>query len=348
MVDRFIKSLDGKAPAFHPNCFYLSWLPDGPTPRYTATWCQYRDMDRSKNKFAVYVKWRDLPGNNDIMIATDYLSTPYDVNMAGDNPYKNKEYLKSHLQKSIRRSNASRAIKTAWHFLDLDLQEFLRRLAIIAVEDCLPLDGYSTIVWFVVAISKGYRPSNEQICWILGYVHDLAVCNKYEQIAHTPNITVASMRLKSLSQEGKNLVYSIILRKSYGGMDSDKAMCMNAALLWFGRFSTSSKHLELLRRPNIFMTPPTGSFLKAEWYVVAIDFHCCPNIIDSMWEKHDQFLPQDIRSAIWHCSSSVTDKVNISSDLRQRLSTEPKYLNIWKTIRKDFMSYARFMLDRNG
>jgi hypothetical protein len=344
MVERLLKTIDGKKPLFHPNCFFLSWNEDGPTPRYKATWCSYRTMDVSKFKFSSYVKWKDL--RSEIMVATDYVDDPYSVDM--QNSYNNKQYLKSHLQKVIRRSNPHKALKTAWHFLDLDLHDFLRRLAIIAVEDCMPLDGYATIVWFMVAVSKGYQPSNEQICWILGYVHDLSKCTRYEQIVHSDDDSIRDIKLRSLSQEGKNLVYSILLRKSYGGMKSDKGMCLSAARLWSSRYGTQSRYLEYLDRPLKFITPPSADLQRKEWVIGAIDFHCCPNIITSMWEKHDRFKEEEIKSAIWHCSSSVTDKENIGSDLDQRNPNVGNRLEVWKAIRKDFLSYARYILEKNS
>jgi hypothetical protein len=342
MVERLLKTIDGKKLQLHPNCLYLSWTNEGPTPQYQATWCSYRTIDLSKNKFSAYVKWKDY--NNDIMIATDYVGDPYSVKMT--NNYRNKEYLKSHLQKVIRRSNTPRALKTAWHFLDLDLQDFLRRIAIIAIEDCLPLDGYANIIWFMAAVSKGYVLSNEQICWILGYVYDLSQCTNYEQIVHDNKLTVKTIKSRSLSQEGKNLVYSILFRKSYGGMKGDKEMCLAAAQLWSSRFGTQSLFLALLNRPLKFITPPLVIMQKSEWIIGAIDFHCCQGIVSTMWEKHDEFSEDDIRSAIWHCSSSVTNKINIGPDREQR--TPQKYIEIWKVIKKDFLSYAKFVLDKNG
>jgi hypothetical protein len=350
MVERLMKTLNGKAPTFHPSCFYLSWtdeahgLPQaGRIPKYRATWCDYRDIDREKNKFAATVKWKDL--NMDLVIATDYVGEPYSITIG--TTYRNREYLKSHLQKVIRRSNPYKALLTAWHFIDLDLHDFLRRLCIIAMEDCLPLDGYSTIVWFTAAVSKGYKPSDVQIAWILGYVHDLSLCKHYEQISSEPNLSLREIKMRSLEQDGKNLVYSIILRKSYGGMRGDKDMCSTAAKLWSARYNTNSCFLTMLKRKDIFISPPETEMRKSEWVIGAIDFHCCPNIIVSVWEKHDEFTELEIKDAIWHCSSSVTDKVNIAEDFKQRNPTG-RHLEVWRVIRKDFLSYAKFMLDRNG
>lgn len=341
-MDRLIKTLDGEKPKFHPNCFYLSWTKNGTMPRYEATWCSYRDINKSFNKFTATVKWKDL--NMDIIIASDYVGEPYTVDM--DNTYQSKEFLKSHLQKAIRRSNPYKALLTAWHFLDLDLEDYLRRLCIIALEDCLPLQGYSTLVWFMMAVSKGYKLSDEQICWLLGYTYDLCNCEHYEQII-AEDIPLKTIKMRTLSQDGKNLVYSIVARKSYGGMRGDKNMCLAFAKLWSSRFNTASRFNNLLSRDVKFITPPKSVLQKSEWILGAIDFHCAPNIIIAMWEKHDEYSNDEIRSAIWHCSSSITNKKLLTDDYKQRLNSG-KYLEVWKVIKKDFLSYSKYLLSRNG
>ena len=342
MVERLMKTLDGKMPTFHPSCLYLSWTAEGPTPRYRATFCNYRELDRSKNKFSATIKWKEL--NMDLVVATDYVGEPYSCDM--ENIYRSQDYLKSHLQKVIRRSNPYKALLTAWHYMDLDLPDLLRRLCIIAVEDSLPLDGYSTIVWFMAAVSKDYKLSGSQVAWLMGYIYDLSMCKHYEQFPTAPP-DIKGIKVRSLQGQGRDLVYSILLRRAYGGMKGDKEMCLSAAKLWSARFHTGYLHLSRLARKDIFISPPTVTMRKMEWVVGAIDFHCCPNIIHLMWEKHDEFTEEDIKGAIWHCSSSVTDKTNIGEDLGQRKPLG-RHLAVWKVIRKDFLSYARFMLERNA
>ena len=337
-----MKTIDGRKPKFHPNCLFLSWTTDGPTPQYTATWCSYYDIDLKAVKWSSRIKWKDL--KSEILVATDYVGQPFTV--VASNPYRNKSYLKSHLQKVIRRSNAYKALKTAWHYIDLDLHDFLRRLAIIAIEDCLPLEGFSTLIWFMAATSKGYALNMEQICWVLGYVYDLAKTDSYEQFEHK-DLSLRQIRMRTLSQEGKDLVYSIMFRQAYGGMSGDKKMCSQAGYIWSARYQTKSLFISKRARKIIFVSPPSNVMSTAEWVIPAIDFHCCPNIITAMWEKHDDISEEKIKSAIWHCSSSVTNKINIAPDLGQRDCANKELQAIWKTIRKDFLSYARFMLDKN-
>ena len=338
MVERLIKTLDGSPLKTHPSCFFLSW------PDHVAQWIPISQLDKSSVQFSCYVKWKELRG--EVLVATDYQGKNFTIEL--DNPYTNKDYLKSHLQKVIRRSNTYKALKTAVHFIDLDLPGFLRRLSIIALEDALPIEGYSTIIWFMSAVSKGYILSMEQICWCLGYVYDLCQCSHYEQVDTEIEPKIKDMRLYSLSDEGKNLVYSILFRQCYGGLKGDKSLCRVASCIWAGRYHCKSRFLPLLQRDEKFITFPTEVLFRQEWVIAAIDFHCCPNIIYSLLEKHDEYSEDDIRSAIWHCNSSLTNKKLIGSDMNKRTPRNEKLILIWKDIKKDCLSYARFMLEKQG
>lgn len=340
--------LDGQKLQFHPNMFYLEWPAPGTDGTPSARWCNVTDVPKDKVAFGSYVKWTDL--RTEIFVATNY-KTKERFSCLASNPYHNVAYLKSHLQKCIRRSNAAKAIKTTQHFMDLDTHDCLRRLAIIAIEDCLPLEGFSILVWLMSALSKGYLIDNAQYCWILGYVNDLAHCKYYEQLPHADDGDgpgTKEMRLLSLPTGRRDLVYSILFRQSYGGMKSDKGMCRVAALVWANRLHTGSRFLELLERKTIYITPPVTELTPNEWIIGAIDFHCCPNIISAMWEKHDDLDQGQIKSAIWHCSSSLTDKLLLTDDLGQRRAGDQELLAIWKTIRNDFSGYGKFMLSKQG
>lgn len=334
----------------HPKCFYLKWTTDGPSdcPRYVASWVCFDDLDKSKIVWKESIKWKEL--GDDIILATDYQSAPY--HSLVKNSYSNTAYLKSHLQKCIRRNNTSKALKTVYHLYNLDPSELLRRLCIIAIEDALPLQGFSTLVWLMAAHSKGFSLSVSHLGWILGYTYDLAQCKYYEQIDHSlvvkKGIKFSNLKLFKLNQDGRNLCYSIMLRQSFGGMRGDKNMCISAAFLWSVRYNTKSRFLSLLDRKQIFVSMPSNDLWKSEWLLAAIDFHCYPGILNYIWERHDKYDEDKIKSAIWHCSSSVTTKKNIAVDLKQRDWNNLEHLTIWKDIRKTFLSIGKFMVDKNA
>jgi len=340
-MDRILKAVDGYHMKTHPTVFYLFWRSSGEGGP-CAQWIYQKDMP-AQPAFSAAVKWKDM--RYDVHMATDYHCLPEEVQRSGlENPYKNTSFLKSHLQKSIRRSNPSRALKTALHFAELDIADFLRRLVIIALEDALPLNGFSVLMWLTAAVSKGYRISQGQFCWILGYIYDLCNCRYYMQ--YPRDSAGGGRNLHALPPAGRDLVYSILFRQAYGGMKGDSNMCSVAATRWANLYHSRSAHLQHLDRSCKFITYPINPLSRAEWFLAALDFHPCPAIVSAMWEKHDQYSEEQIRSAIWHCSSSVTDKVLLGENNNQRTPDDPELSTVWKTIRKDFMGYAKFMLER--
>jgi hypothetical protein len=326
----------------HPTCIFLDWIEGAP-----AKWLTVGEMEGIKPniKWQTIVKWKEL--NSDIIIATNYQSTVNPVDSSSSTG--SVPYLKSHLQKSIRRSNSFKAVKTASLLFRIDALELLRRLAIIAVEDAMPVSGYSTLVWLIAACSGGYTLSEEHHCWILGYVHNLCCCSHYEQVPKPttpPDQAVKSLRLRSLTGEGRDLCYSLLFRQAYGGMGGDKELLRSATELWAARYRVNSEFIKLLSVPTYLITPPQDPLTPNEWIAAAVDYHCYPGIILNLSEKHDEFTPEDIKEAIWHCSSSLTNKANIAENLKQRDNTSARHQAVWRVIKRDFLSLARFMISR--
>ena len=333
-MDRFLTILDtGKNLNAHPTCFFLSWKES-----QTAEWCNAEDHKDAV--FRCYVKWPAF--KRDILIASD---EPSAGGIAVDN-FKNNPlhmaYLKSHLQKSIRLSNTYRATLTACELIEADINTFLRRLLIIAIEDALPLEGYAVLTWFMSAHSKGYVLNKDQIQWCLKYVYDLAKCPHYEQnklLTVRNNIT--NLRLAVLPSEGKTLIYSLLFRETYGGLKHDTELCQSLAEVWAARFHTGSLHLSLLKRTGGSITYPTPSrgLSLRDWYLSAIDFHTCPNLIAFIREKYDHYTEVELKLTIWHLSSSKTNKKNIGINHHLRGEHE-LYSGIWKEIKKSVQTYA--------
>ena len=89
--------------------------------------------------------------------------------------YSNLGYLKSHLQKCIRQSNTQKSLQTAKHFMQMNLNQFLRRLFIIILEDVYIIDEIQKLVWYTAAVSKGYRLNKQDLQWVYGSV--VYLCN---------------------------------------------------------------------------------------------------------------------------------------------------------------------------
>ncbi len=342
-MDQFVVFTDKKGVTLlpFPKYFHLDW------EKKEARWLRRDEFSKKEKKsflFSKQVNWKDF--NSTITVCTNYVKTPYRIYI--DNKYRNVSFLKSHLQKCIRRSNHCKAIKTAYHMISLNANEFLRRLSIIAIEDVLPLKGYSILMWLVSAVSNGYMMSDSQVCWLLDYVYQLCECKRFEIPKTLDKWSLSKKRVSVLNPDQFSLLYSIQFRRSYGSLKGDIKMLTYCLKLWYTRFielhddSTSKvkNKIQFFKIKNRFITPPTDNLELQEWILAAIDFHCYPNMIMNLNEKFDHFSYKQIKDAIWFCSSSKTDKLDINDE---KISNK-EHLPVWNKIKKEFYSLSQFYL----
>lgn len=341
--------MEGFEPTFHPNCFLLSWNDE---TGYSASWTFIKDVPETQRKWGKSVEWKEL--GTTIYVVSSETTEGHSPPEFSYCRIANKGHLKSHLQKCVRRGRKGLAMKTLYHFLALDRNEALRRLAIIAVEDALPLKGFSVLMWLVAAVSKDYPLTQRHLGFLLGYVFKLAACEYYEQFdftlpEQTRSDTVKRMKLSRLpAGDGKDLCYSLGFRKAYGGMKGDMVMLQSALIQWKARYATRSRFLSLLGNdePMTFITSPSVALDPVEFLVVAIDFHCEPNLMNDIWMRHDELSYEEIKAAIWHCSSCLTNKKLLGENHGQRQWTNGDYKATWDTIKGTFMWLARSKFER--
>ena len=91
-------------------------------------------------------------------------------------PTKNIGLLKSQLQKAIRRKENKLAMNLGYQLMNVDMNQFLRRLAIITLEDVILNQYYPVLIWMMMASSiKGWSVSLNDVRWLLSYINYL--CN---------------------------------------------------------------------------------------------------------------------------------------------------------------------------
>lgn len=334
-----------------PRYFYFKW--DNCIDNIIAEWRNTRCVPPLNNlKVISTVKWNDL-NKLKVHICTNYQSDQDLSYTYTNNPYTNKSYLKSHLQKCIRRSDTWKTIKTSYHLMNLDATAFLRRLTIIAIEDALPLKGYSILVWLTSAVSNGYQLSEAQRCWCYGYAVELAKC-KYRDIVSDvdrdlPDFNLANRQVHYLPQAQQDLIYSLIYRKSYGGMRGDKRLINALAHKWHRRFIQNKQDWmsNYLNSEIKMITPPSEELELNEWNPAAIDYHCIPQMIYTLLEAYDEFTDDEIRHAIWHHSSSITNKHPLEPEPEPLPKPNTQLLAVWRKIRKRFTNMAQYYLQLN-
>ncbi len=289
--------------------FYLNWN------NKKALWV---DNIPSDSCFITKVNWRQQ--NTHITICSNIVQKVYQIPI--ESYYQNMSYLKSHLQKCIRRKLNILATKTAYHMIKLDTTDFLRRLPIIMIEDVILHDSLPIIIWFMVATSckKKFILQEEHIKWLLGVVNTLCNINEHDNIKLSDKIKDIIRYDKLDNEDHVSLLYSLQLRAGYGGMKCDIRMLNYFSDKWYKRF----KKNELCNNEPITLLEIPTKLKKNEWLLEALDFHCAPYMIEQIHKKYDDISLEDIQKTIWHNSS----KINIRDEHDSNGT-----LNNWNKIR---------------
>ena len=226
------------------------------------------------------------------------------------------EILKSNIQKTFRRNMVDQCLSTTQQLLRQDTNEALRRLLVIMLEDGqLHHESYSLVVWLMAAHSKGYRLQQKDEQLILSAVAtSLSSPNRYS--LHIEND-------HDISKHG----YSIVLRSIFGGMKGDVDFLL--------RLAKRVDQLDTL--PKWVSVQAFPSFSVDQIIPEAIDFHCCPSIIDFCREKTNM-TKESIHEAIWWNWSSVTNR-EIVEDVeenkrqeKQRMMTKSNAMRLYSLL----------------
>lgn len=356
-LDRWYRAVtaSGQTVTSIPRFFYLNWSEALWGRRPAAVWCREPPLDdpagpqaASTSRWSASVEWKDRHLELTLVASLDPADPTYQIPV--EDTYTNAAYLKSHLQKAIRRSRADLALMTFRHFYSLDHIQCLRRLAVIMVEDVRLHEQLSTLVWLTAAVSKGYRLTNSQMCWLYGLVYWMATELQKDDLsdqgpsARAPK-ELTNADLAALPDEWQHLVLSLMLRKSYGGMSGDQAMFGACIQVWHARLTSLTGPVPA-RAPIRLVSPPRQRLPVGSWLLAAVDFHCVPNMLNSLQDKFDDLTEAQIKGAIWHCSSKYTNKEPAGS----ATTSDPLYeqfLPVWLRIRRECRGLARFYLTHN-
>ncbi len=226
--------------------------------------------------------------------------------------------LKSNLQKCIRRSNKKNALKTAYQMLSIDPNSILRRLPIIYLEDVEIDSNFSVIVWYMIAVSKKYILTKNDIMWILGIVSHLSN-NINKEIFKNSNLSKIDNHLEFIKsmkgkyyENNKNTFWALLLRYLYGGMNGDLKLIINC-LSTYKTKEIKKYTIELIRISK------AKDFSKKNILLESVDFHCT-NILQNLMKKLgvDDTQEQLYKKCIWSNRSSITNK-NGDNNLKEHI-----------------------------
>lgn len=270
-------------------------------------WLSDDDPKIKKYQFSKIIKFNNVP----VKICAN-LNQSHNFALPNDVIYNEKHitFLKSNLQKCIRRQLNQKAIKTAYHMIKININEFIRRLLIIVLEDVALHESYSTLVWLMVATcstknaNSNFKPNKYIIDWLLGFVNMLCDIDHYDDVINS------NTKYNVTDFDDYDLLYSLELRKTYGGMKCDMEMITDYIIHWLDKFKHNQKCnntiIQLIDSSNVKHLTFDDWKLDDE-NMAGIDFHCAPYIINDICKKFN-YTEKEIQSCIWNCSSGINKR----------------------------------------
>jgi len=353
-LDTFFKSKNGNSQNDASNgsndnkiklkYFYLKWT-NKFSPECNAYWTDQRP---SEINYIEQVKCDSLEKDYYYYICgyfPDYQEKKY--NLGKEKTYKNISMLKSHLQKNIRKMDDMLAIPTCYHLMKLSMNDLIRRLSIIMLEDTELHECITTIVWLTVALSKdNFRIKKYMYEWILGVIYLLCKTENADKLKRDNNDSISLKNITQevlscsaqLSKEQLSILYSMLIRVTYGGMEGDLNMIQRYVLVWKDRFLKNGKKMNnmILRPISIYV----NELKISDWDVSAIDYHCCPKIIEFIMKKYSELNEDEIKSLIWIYSSSINTRVG-------EKKVDESSLQNWNKIKDYVAKTQKYLLESN-
>jgi hypothetical protein len=270
---------------------------------------------------------------------------------AREKKYRNIGLLKSHLQKCVRKMNATIGVPTAFHYMNLDIKDFLRRLPIIMLEDASLHPSFTTLVWFMIASGiDGFLWHPNYYNYLMGIVY-VILQNPVHHPLPLPPSPSGSKTLSALktftryhadmgpgSKSDVSLLYAIQIRADYGGMRGDVEMLQAYADFWHGRFRRG-EGMECTMKVRPIAFEETIPLKLEDWDRSAVDFHCAPQIYDYLIAKFPQYkASRDIlQYVIWHYSSKTNRRIRGVEETRHR--------EVWEVVRETLHRLQGYLLE---
>lgn len=272
----------------------------------------------SKNDLNIYIN-KDLNHKKKYVFNSDYTTT-------------NVSLLKSQLQKSIRRMDHNLSINLAYQMINLNFNEFIRRLLIITLEDVILNQYFPILTWMMIAFStKKWTPTYDDINWILNYVNYLCNISYREFYSKIDELSPPCNYDKLLYN---SLIFSMELRKSFGGMEGDMKFLNWFIKEWNTRFKINNQHIDTLYyKIELIDIQCTKLINPVDMLLDGVDFHNYPKIIELIYLKYNDLTPEEIKKTIWEYSSKTNKRKFLNNDIID--TPNVKYNNIWIKI-KDF------------
>lgn len=221
-------------------------------------------------------------------------------------------YLKSQLQKTIRRNLAFKACQTAWFLLKQDPLELLRRLPIIMIEDKFAHEDLALVVWGMLHLTKNsqWAIPVDFVNRIMSLVWDIASAPYYHEPRIAPDM--APKDLNKLPPFEKGIAIALCVRADYGGTGGDVNLLIEGAC----SLNTTKIVQSTFEMPQ-YPFPDTS--MDNHWIPATFDFHVtdlipwlCVHVpnLDSVIAKYDPHVTplqyaELLTKVVWIFYSSI-------------------------------------------
>jgi hypothetical protein len=188
--------------------------------------------------------------------------------------------LKSAIQKSVRRGDVDKAVRTAKSLIQLNEVDALRRLMIIPVEDCILPPDYDKYAAMLTKVSaKGSQPLTEdEKTSALSIIGDVAWCEWRDLDVGNLDDEGKDYAMQPVQGNKENdLVNALLYRARAGGSRWDVPMLNQMARVWNKRFAEKSWDIEKMKS---YFTGKVINWNDVPYATVddimleAVDFHC--------------------------------------------------------------------------
>jgi hypothetical protein len=332
-MDQFYKT----SPKSSYDIYYVDWNEAEPHAHWLikkpASTLQHMTFESNVNwkdgGYPVTLCCSDVPNNTPFVIPKETV-------------YHNVALIRSLLQKCVRRQLTDLALRTAWHFIKMDAQAFIRRLFVIMLEDVDIHPCLSTIVWLTSATSKGYSLTESQVKWLMGIVKYLCEDSRkfYRGRLYGDKLDIRrllrNIGVSHVDDSQRDVLYSILFRSGYGGLPGDLCMFYDYAVTWLEKFTLGQQLMcPPIQELSLNFSPLKLQEILTDGVVVSADFHCFPQILTTLVEYFPQFTELQIKKAIWEYSSKINTRGEPRYPSGSLVNTDQTdLLHIWDTIKE--------------
>ena len=264
-------------------------------------------------------------------------TTPYSV--------MHLKMLKSNLQKAVRRCETENAVTTAYTIMCLSPIELAQRLGIIWIEDASLTRDYPVLVWIMSVLTKGHVFTEAMARLLLMFTDHIASL-PYRDVCGYGNksILVKQVTKASLGSEWKSILYSVLFRRGYQSLSSDKLMIDQCVSDWIVRMTNDPMLVNTVLIEQQYSVTKPNVLGRKQWIDAAIDQHCSG--ICGQISRIYKVNETKVKQVVWKCSSRLTTKVPMDISRPPPEPPNEKEKELWGVIEETVQRYQRQALDR--